>query len=473
MATETTHNPPQAVPQHPAPAGAPPQRPVGNGHGPAAPWSAKTQGGHQAPPPAAVDSHGDHDEIGLPPTPPRPHFLLLVFALLAAAGVFAGAFFFGWLPMLQRDKQLDATANKVKNSLPRVTLANPRRADAITHALLPGDVQALEETTIYARTNGYLKRWLFDIGDEVKVGQLLAEIETPEIDDELNQAKATLGQLKATQVTAEANDNLARTTLRRYEALALTKSVSQQELDERRAAAETSASAVTAAKANVVAGVASVQRLTTLVSFQRVYAPFDGTVTARSVEIGQLITSGNGTNQALFHIAKTDPVRVFVDVPQIYSVGVRPGMKAAIIVREMPNRQFTGKVTRSARAIDPQTRTLLTEIQVPNPERLLLPHAYVQVKLDLAREHPPLLIPASALIFNADGNTVAVVDENRKVHFQPVTVEGDFGANVGVAKGLSIDDQVIVNPGQRLSEGGAVTVDEPAKDKAEASAPAK
>ncbi len=449
MAVETTSQKTQPA----QPATSPPRTTPENGHGP---------DGHQPPTHAPQE-----DEIGRPPPPPRPNFIWLLLALLLVAGIFAGLFLAGWLPMLSREKGLTTASEKIKNSLPRVNAVHPRQSPAITVAILPGDVQALEEITIYARTSGYLKRWLVDIGDEVRAGQLLAEIEIPEIDDELRQANATLGQLAAKQATAEANNQLAQTTLRRYEALAMSKSISQQELDERRATADTAASAVTAAKADVIGGQASVQRLTTLVSFSHVFAPFAGTITARNIDVGQLVTAGNGLGQALFHLSKTDPARVFVNVPQTYSGGVRAGLKAEVTVREIANRNFVGKVTRSARAIDPQTRTMLTEIQVPNPDHALLPGSYVRVRMDVSREHPPLLIPASALIFNADGTTVALLKENRRVHFQKVEVEGDFGADVGISAGLTTAGLVISNPGQRLTEGGPVAADEPATERIE------
>ena len=191
------------------------------------------------------------------------------------------------------------------------------------------------------------------------------------------------------------------------------------------------------------------------------YAPFPGTITARNVEIGQLLTNGNGVSQSLFHIAETNPVRVFVNVPQIYSPGVKVGLEADLVVREMPGRKFVGKVTRTARAIDPATRTLLTEIQVPNDDHALLTGSYVQVRMNVARDNPPLLIPAAALVFNADGTRVAVLDSSQHVHFQPVEVDGDFGSDVGIASGLKVDDRIVANPGARLSDGIAVQADEP------------
>jgi RND family efflux transporter MFP subunit len=410
---------------------------------------------------------GDHggaahlDEIGAPPAPPRPNFFLLLVLLLLACGAVAGAFFYGWFPKARQEKALLTEAERIKNAVPRVSVVHARQSEAVRMLALPGDVQALEETTVYARTSGYLKRWLVDIGDEAKAGQPLALIDIPEIDDELHQANATLGQLKAKLLTAEANNNLAQTTLRRYETLAATNAISKQELDERRAAADTAESTVTAAKADVVGGEAAVQRLTTLQSFSHVYAPFKGTITARSIEVGQLVTAGNGATQALFHIANTNPVRVFVNVPQVYGPGVKTGLKAEIKVRELPAHKFIGTVTRTAGAIDPASRTLLTEIQVPNDDHALLIGSYVQVQMQIARENPPLLIPAAALVINADGTRVATVDSDHHVRFKPVEVAGDYGSDVGVSSGLSTADLIISNPGERISEGCVVQIDEP------------
>ena len=405
-------------------------------------------------------AQGHGDEIGLPPAPPPTRLWGVLVVIVLAAAIGGGLFALGWIPKLRQTAVLENEASRIRTALPRVTVAHPRQSPAVRVLQLPGDVQALEETTVYARTSGYLKRWLVDIGDHVQDKQLLAEVDTPEIDEELSQAVATLGQLKAKLLTAESNKTLADTTLRRYGSLAATNAISKQELDERRAAADTAESTVTAAKADVVGGEAAVQRLTTLQAFKYVYSPFTGTITARTIEVGQLVTSGNGVSQALFHIAKTDPVRVFVDVPQMYSSGVKAGLPAKIVVREMPGRKFEGQVTRTAGAIDPTTRTLLTEIQVPNDKNALLIGSYVQVKMDVRRENPPLLIPASALIINADGTRVALVDAQHHVHFQPVEVEGDFGADVGISAGLKIDDFVATNPGVRLAEGSAVQVED-------------
>jgi len=436
----------------------PPSSTEGNGHG-----AAPAEGANDAALRESPQEHRrqEHDEIGSPPPAPHPRPIALLLVAGCTIAILVALFLFGLLPRLHQEGILDRDAERIKTAIPRVMVVHPRQSPAIVEVQLPGDVQALQETTVYPRTSGYLKQWLVDIGDEVKAGQLLAVIDTPDVDDQLSKAKATLGQLKARQITAESDLRLADTTLLRYESLDRDNAVSKLELDQRRAAAETTKSALAAAKADVAGGVADVERLTTMQDFSRVYAPFAGTITARNVEIGQLLTNGNGASQSLFHLAQTNPVRVFVNVPQIYSPGVKVRMEANLVVREMPGRKFVGKVTRTARAIDPATRTLLTEIQVPNDDHALLTGSYVQVRMNVARDNPPVLIPAAALVFNADGTRVAVVDSSQHVHFQNVEVDGDFGVDVGVSSGLKVEDRIVANPGARLTEGGAVQVDEP------------
>jgi RND family efflux transporter MFP subunit len=409
---------------------------------------------------AVIPKAVEGDDVGAPPPVPRPRFLALFGLGITAAAILTGLFLVGWIPLVRRQSVLAAEAETIKTSLPHVQIVHPRRSPAVVTALLPGDVEALEETAVYSRTNGYLKRWLVDIGDEVQSGQLLVEIDTPEIDQELQHAKATLGQLRARLLTAEANARLAHITLDRYEKLLGSKTITGQEFDERQATYATASSTVEAAKADVEAGEASVQRLTETQAFSKIYAPFAGIITTRTTEVGRLVSASNGTSQSLYRLAKTDPVRVFVNVPQIYSHGVNIGLQAELVVREMPGRKFVGKITRTARAIDPVTRTLRTEIQVPNKDHVLLTGSYVQVRLQVTRENPPLLIPASALTFDADGTRVALVDAKHHVHFQHVIVEGDFGSDVGISDGLTPDAFTVINPGQRLIEGGLVEVDE-------------
>lgn len=406
-------------------------------------------------------AHVDPDDAGTPPPPPHVKPPMLFLLGLLGIAVLAGLFFYGWRPRVQQERHLQTDAQRMKDAVTRVQAVTSRQAEATTQMLLPGDVQALEETTVYARTTGYLRSWLVDIGDEVQAGQLLAEIDTPEVDQQLRQAQAELGQLKAKLNTAKASQQLAESTFVRYRNLVKTESVTQQGYEERLADSLTTAAAVEAAEADVNAGQANVQRLVELQSFSKVYAPFSGTITSRSIELGQLVTTGASTAQPLYRIAKTDPVRVFIHVPQMYAPGVTVGLDTKIIVRERPDRDFSGKVTRTARAIDPATRTLLTEIQSPNSDHALLTGSYVQVQLKTTKEHPPVLIPATALIVNAEGTNVAVINDELRIHLQPVHVEGDVGADVALWSGLAPGTRIVANPGDRMREGELVQIDQP------------
>jgi RND family efflux transporter MFP subunit len=263
--------------------------------------------------------------------------------------------------------------------------------------------------------------------------------------------------LWAKLLTAQTNFKLAQVTLQRYEAL-LREAVTKQEIDEFRAKADNAQSSIKVAEADIAAGEANLKRIKELQSFAKITAPFAGTITARNIELGHLVTSGNGTSQSLFQIAKTGIVRVFLNIPQMYSSGIKQGQSAELVVRELPGRKFVGKITRTSRAIDPITRTLRTEIQIPNDDHALLTGSYVQVRLEVARENAPVLIPASALISNADGTKVAVLSSGNHVHLQTVHVEGDLGSDVGIAHGLTTTDLIVINPGDSLVEGAVVTV---------------
>ena len=393
-------------------------------------------------------------------TPPAPRLRWWQFGLLLVAlgSTLGGLFYAGWMPRVHQNALLAHESEEIRTALPRVLVMTPKLAPHDSIAMLPGDVQAVEETSIYARTNGYLKRWHVDIGDEVTEGQLLAEIDAPEVDQQLRQVAATLEQLKARKRTAETTYQLAKATLERIEALPVG-IVTMQELDERRATVETAESAISVAEADIAAGAADLQRVTELHSYLRVQAPFAGTITARNIDVGQLVTVGNGSAYALFQLARTNPVRVFINVPQIYAPGIKAGLPAELVVREIPGRTFQGTVTRTARAIDATTRTLLTEVRVPNDDHALLTGSYVQVKMNVHRDNPPLLVPASSLIFNADGVKLAVVGEGDVVHLRDVDVESDHGAQLGIATGLLPTDRVVTNPGDRLSEGLQVAVE--------------
>jgi len=323
-----------------------------------------------------------------------------------------------------------------------VAVVHPTRSTASRELTIPGDVQAYVETPIYARTDGYLKQWNVDIGGHVKQGQLLASIDTPELDQQLRQAEAA-------QLQAQANLDLAKTTAERWHLLLKSDGVSQQEVD-------TNDAAYKARQADFAAAVANVDRLKSLQSFQQVTAPFDGVITARDIDIGALIMSGN--TKELFKEAQVDVLRVYTNVPEGYSSDIRIGMPAELRVGEFANRVFTGKVAHTSGAIDTASRTLLTEVQVPNPKSELMPGAYAEVTFRISSAEPPLLVPSNTLIFRSAGAQVAVVDSSHTVRLRKVTIGRDFGTSLEILTGLQPEDLVVLNPPDSLSEGDPVSV---------------
>jgi len=333
-----------------------------------------------------------------------------------------------------------------------VAVIHPKREPAQQELVLPSTLQAYTESPIYARTNGYLSKWYHDIGSRVQKGELLAEIETPEIDQELMQARASREQ-------ATAQMEIAKTSAQRWEALRKMDAVAQQETDER-------ASGYAQAQANLAAALANVRRLEQLESFKHVYAPFSGVVTKRNVDIGALINAGNtGSNAELFDIARTDPIRVYVSVPEAYAASVRPGVRARIETNSSPEKHFSGDVVRNADAIDPATRTLLTEIDVPNVNDELLPGAYAQVHFQLQTARPTLSLPVNVLLFRGEGVRAAVVEGNGRIRLQPVTLGRDYGLEVEVIAGLKETDAIVLNPSDSLEDGQQVAVHENSRDR--------
>jgi RND family efflux transporter MFP subunit len=338
----------------------------------------------------------------------------------------------------------------------RVEVIKPTELASDRAYELPGTVRALEETKVYPRVSGYVRRWLVDIGDKVKEGQLLAEIETPELDAQLSQARAVLAQARATVKQATAQRDYSKSNTARYEGLSDQKLVSKGQVEQTQAQAKTDEANLNAAESNVTGQEANVRRLGELAGFAKVIAPFAGTVTLRSVDRGALVTEGNAT--AMFTIIATDPVRIYVDVPQTVAAGIRDGMAVTITVRELPNKKLTGTVARSAGALDPDLHTLKTEIRVPNPDGVLLPGMYVQAQLALSVPHHTLEIPATALYNDAQGMRVAVVDAQSKVKFAPITIERDTGATLQVAGGLTGTERIIKIAVPSLVEGDTVEV---------------
>jgi len=306
-------------------------------------------------------------------------------------------------------------------------------------------LQAYIESPIYARTNGYLLKWYKDIGSRVEKGQRLADIETPEIDQELQQARAARDQ-------SNAQVEIAKTSAKRWENLQKMDAVAQQETDER-------TNALTQAQANLAAANANLRRLEELESFKHVDAPFSGVLTRRNVDIGALINAGNtGSNQQLFNIARIDPIRVYVSVPETYSPSVRSGLGAFLELTQYPGQHFQGKVVRTAESIDPNSRTLLTEVDVPNRSAQLFPGGYAQVHLQVKVAASRVQVPVNALLFRAEGLRAVVVDANHKTHLRQLTIGRDFGTTLEVLQGLEPNDWIVVNPADSLDEGQDVRV---------------
>jgi RND family efflux transporter MFP subunit len=327
-----------------------------------------------------------------------------------------------------------------------VEVVRPQRSAAGLDLVLPGNVQAFLDTPIYARTNGYLKKWYVDIGAHVKNGQLLAEIDTPEVDDQLRAARADLAN-------AEANYALAKSTADRWNDMLKSRSVSKQETDEK-------VGDMLAKKATLDAARFNVARLEKTQSFQKVYAPFDGTVTARNVDVGALIDAGSagGPAKELFHVAQADRLRVYVNVPQAYAQQVRAQQTAFLTLTETPSLRYPGTVARTAGAVDPQQRTMLVEVDVDNRKGDLLPGAYAQVHFALGTGAALFTLPGNALLFRPDGVKVATVDSQQKVKLLPVSLGTDFGTRVAIASGLQGDEQVILNPQDSIVDGAPVRI---------------
>jgi len=374
-------------------------------------------------------------------------------AIIAAALALLAAFLAGYLPRRLSRARL-ASATPAAQVAPRMPVVKAVSVDAGRLLTLPAGLVPNQQTLVYARANGYVRRWLVDIGDRVKKGQLLVQLDTPELDKQLAQARASLAQTAAALVQAQANREYAHVTERREADLVAKSLISAQEYDQARTQAAVSDANVNAAKANVAAQRANVGQLEQLVSFGKVYAPFDGTITRRLVDVGTLVNAGAGSNAAaLFEIASTDPMLAYVDVPQVFAPSVRVGADAKVAVRNFRGRVFAGRVTRTAGALDPASRTLRTEVQLPNASATLLAGMYVEVSLDVAVTHQVVRVPSSAIISDARGVHVAVVDGSGKVHLVSVTPGLDNGNDVDVVEGLSGGEQVIATPPSDAKDG--------------------
>jgi RND family efflux transporter MFP subunit len=369
---------------------------------------------------------------------PMLRWFFVLFVVSLVLGVYA---------LLQRRSEHRVLAEQTERmAVPYVSVIHAMRIQSESAMVLPGTLKAYVESPIYARTNGYLKKWYKDIGSHVNKGDLLAEIDTPEVDQQLAQMRADL-------TTAQANLGLAGTTTARYQDLLKSDSVSKQDADN-------ASGNYAARKAMVDSAEANVKRLEEMESFKRVYAPFSGVITQRNVDAGNLINAGNGGNatKEMFDLAQIDPLRVFVSVPQSYGPSIHVGMKACLELSEFSGRSFCGQVARTANAIDPATRTLLTEVDVPNPSGTLLPGSYAQVNFNAKLSGERLTLPINALLFRPEGTMAAVVGPDSRLNLKKIIIGRDFGASLEVMQGITSDDNIVINPPDALEQGEQVKV---------------
>jgi RND family efflux transporter MFP subunit len=366
-------------------------------------------------------------------------FVVVVAVILAVTGI---------IPRLKARTTLQQQTDSL--SAPDVLVQKPTLGQPTQELILPGTTQAYTDSPIYARTNGYLKKWYFDIGAHVKQGQLLAVIESPEVDQQLAQGKQDLA-------TAQANAKYAQTQATRYQDLVKSDAVTQQDTDNFTTQAASTTTQVKSAEANV-------SRLEQLVGFENIYAPFDGILTARNVDVGTLINSGAGTANSgeLFHMVAQNVLRIYVNVPQAYAYSTVPGVVAQLTLTEKQGSSYEGKIVRTAKAIDPTSRTLLVEVDVDNRKGELYPGAYMQVHFKLTNAHPSMIIPVSTLMFRSEGLRVAVVNNNI-AKLVPIVIGRDDGRSVEVASGLQDSDEVIQNPPDSLIDGEQVHIVQPRK----------
>jgi RND family efflux transporter MFP subunit len=355
----------------------------------------------------------------------------------------------------QETKQLAQTTKSL--DVQPVNVVHPERGKSSSELTLPGMIQAFSQSPIYARVDGYVRTWYVDIGTHVTKGQLLAEIDAPEVDQQLNQARATLQQ-------ADTGLALAKVTAPRYQELIKSNSVSQQEVDQNN-------QNLAAQEADVQAATAAVSRLQQMQGFEKIVAPFDGVITERKTDFGDLVNAGNaGAGRELFRISQNNIVRVFVSVPEEFSSQVKPGTKASMDVVSFPNRHFAASVTRTADAIDPASRTLTVELDLPNPSGELLPGAYANVHFQLPLNVSPRVLPASTILFQAEGPQVGIVNRQNQVELRKVTLGHDFGDTIQIMTGVRASDAVIANPPDSLTNGMLVAVQSSAASTTSASA---
>jgi multidrug efflux pump subunit AcrA (membrane-fusion protein) len=400
--------------------------------------------------------------------PPRARTRTIVLIGIVTLALFLVLLALGVVPRMRNQRELTAAAQKAQNTVPEVQVVRPESASAADLSLA-ATTQAIQDAIIYARTSGYLSKRHVDIGDRVTTGQLLAEIASPEIDQQLRQAQSDLQQSERNLDLQKATLDLARATMARYQAADAEGAVAKLVVDQSVSAYRTGQAAVAAAEAYVESNKANVQRLRELVSFQRVLAPFNGTVIQRNVDVGALITAGSPVNNTavapssvtgaangLFEVAQIDTLRVFVNVPQAYAPNVTVGLPVRVTVRGHLTQPVTGTVTRTASALDPGTRTLLAQVDVPNPSHRMLPGTFVYVDFKIGPAGTRWRVPATAMIFNAQGTRVVIVGAGNKLHFQDVVVGRDLGTSIDIQAGLHGNEMVVSQPTVSLQEGQVV-----------------
>ena len=409
-----------------------------------------------------MKDHAGPPEIRWQPT--RTTIAALLLGVLALFGI---AFLAGYLPLQQREATLRAEADAQERGLPRLAVIRVGRGTDRNEIKLPGTMQALTEAPILARTDGYLKRRLVDIGDRVRAGQVVAEIDAPELDQQIHQAEASVGQAEAATDQAQANleqgkanRELARITAERTKMLTARGisplqegDQSQAQLSAQDANVQALEKAILAQRSNLVAGKANLARLQELQGYRLVKAPFDGVITLRNVDVGALVSTGS---TLLYRLAQIGTLRTYINVPQSQVNSVRAGQAAALTVSHFPGRSFRGIVARTANALDPATRTMLVEVDVPNADGALFPGTYAEVDLSGAQVNAPLVVPAAALVFRTDGAQVAVVQADQTVHLQKITVGRDYGDRVEILQGLTEGATILAAPGDAAREGARI-----------------
>jgi membrane fusion protein (multidrug efflux system) len=409
-----------------------------------------TQSGESVGTPLSEPTHGEGEVFD--PAAHRPTARGLT--LLGAAGALlaAGLVATGVVPRVLHKTAMETEEHAAASAVPRVRVAKAEKVATGAPVVLPGTVQPLQETAIFARANGYVRKWYVDIGAEVKKGQVLVDLDLPDLDEELRQAKAAEAQSLAGISQAKSQLGFAKATNDRFTALIPTGVVSQQQTDQYSSAYDVQRANVEAAEAARGSAQANVRRIEDLRAYGTVVAPFDGVVTQRSAEVGQLVVSGTAQGAPLFKVAEVDVVRVFVNVPQLYAGGVQAGMAAPTSIREAPKRTFPGKVGRTSKELDTATRSLLVEVDIPNDDRTLVSGMYAKVSFDVRRQDSPVVIPATSALIDASGTRVALI-QNGTVHWQKVDIEADLGDKLAIAAGLNDGDSVALTPSERLTEG--------------------